>query len=156
MPFWDVFVVMQDCCCCSVSKLYPTLCDPMIFSTPGFSVLNYLWACPNSWPLSQWCHPAISTSVTPFSCCHSFPASGSFPMSQLFASGGRSIGASTLIFPMSTRVDFLLDWLVWSPCCPMGLSRVFSSTTVQKRQFFSSQPSLWSNSHIHTWLLEKL
>ena len=115
-------------------------------------------ACSNSCPLSQWCHPTISSSAVSFSSwllC--FPASGSFPMSGFFVSVGQSIGASALawVHPVWIfRVDFLYDWLVWSSCSPRD-SLVFSNTTVQKHQFFSTQPSLWSNFHIHMWLLEK-
>ena len=109
------------------------------------------WVYSNSCPLSQWCHPTISSSVVPFfSGLQSFPASGSFPMSHFFLSCGQSIGASApaWILPMSYSglISFRIDWFVLSK----GLSRVFSSTTVQKHQFFSSQPSLWSNSHVHT------
>ena len=112
----------------------------------------------NSSPLSRWCHPTISSSVVPFSSCpQSFPALGSFPMSQLFASGGQSIGisASSSALPMNTQDWSPLGWTGWISLQSKGLSRVFSNTTVQKHQFFSSQLSLWSNSHIHTWLLEK-
>ena len=111
----------------------------------------------NSCPLSQWCHPTISSSVIPFSSClQSFPASGSFPMSQLFASGGQSIGASasTSVLPMNTQ-DWSLGWTGWISLQYRGLSRVFSNTTVQKHQFFGAQLSLQSNSNIHTWTLEK-
>ena len=108
--------------------------------------------------MSQWCHPAISSSVIPFSSCpHSLPASESFPMSQLSAWGGQSIGVSALasVLPMNTQ-----DWspLGWTGCISLqskGLSRVFSNTTVQKHQFFGAQLSSRSNSHIHTWPLEK-
>ena len=161
---------------------------------------------PNSRPLSQWCHPTISSSVAPVSSYpQSFPASGSsFPMSWLFASGGQSIGASdpASVLPMNQhslvtqscptlcdprdwsmpgfpvhhrlpelaqthvhhfgdaiqtshswifRANFFWGWLVWWPCCPRD-----SSITIWKHELFSPQPSLWSNSHIHTWLLEKL
>ena len=112
----------------------------------------------NSCPLSQCCHPTISSSVIPFSSCpQSFPASGSFQMSQLFASGGQSIGvsASTSVLSMITQDWFPLGWTGWICLQSRGLSRVFSNTTVQKHQFFSPQCSLQSNSHIHTWLLEK-
>ena len=114
--------------------------------------------CSNSCPLSQWCHPTISSSVAPFSFCpQSFPTSGSFKMSWLFKSDGQSIGALT-----SASV-FLINIQGW---CPLGLiglislqskglSRLFSNTTILKHPFFSAQPSLWYNSHIHTWLLEK-
>ena len=112
----------------------------------------------NSCPLSLWCHPTISSSVVPFSPrLQSFPASGSFQMSQLFAWGGQSIGvsASTLVLPMSTQDWSPLGWTGWISLQSKGLSRVFSNTTVQKHPFFSAQLSLQSNSHIHTWLLEK-
>ena len=112
----------------------------------------------NSCPLSQWCHPTISSSVVPFSSSlQSFPASGSFPMSQLFASGGQSIGASasTSVLPKNTQDWSPLGWAGWISLQSKGLSRVFSNTTVQKHQFFSTQLSSQSNSHIHTWLLEK-
>ena len=113
---------------------------------------------PDSCPLSWWCHPTISSSVVPFSSCpQSFPASGSFPVSQLFASGGQSIGVSTSIsvLPVNTQDWFPLGWTGWISLQSKGLSRVFSNTTVQKHQFFHAQISLWSNSHIHTRLLEK-
>ena len=114
-------------------------------------------AYPNSCPLSWWCHPAISFSVTPFSSSlQSFPASGSFPMSQFFASGGQSmrVSASASVLPMNIRDWFPLGWTGWISLQSKGLSRVFTNTTVQKHQFFGTQLALWSNSHIHTWLLE--
>ena len=113
---------------------------------------------PNPSPLSQWCHPTISSSVVPFSSCpQSFPASGSLQMSQLFTSGGQSIGvsASTSVLPMNTQDWCPLGWTGWVSLQSKGLSRVFSNTTVQKHQFFGAQPSSQSNSHIHTWPLEK-
>ena len=109
-------------------------------------------------PSSQWCHPAISSSVVPFpSCPQSLPASGSFPMSQLFAWGGQSIwvSASVSVLPMNTQDWSLLGWTGWISLQSKGLSRVFSNTTVQKHQFFGAQLSSQSNSHIHTWPLEK-
>ena len=112
---------------------------------------------PNPCPSSWWCHPTISSSVVPFSSrLQSFSASGSFQMSQFFASGGQSIGASTSgsVVPMSIQDWFPLGWTGWISLQSKGLSRVFN-TTVQRHQFFGSQPSLWSNSPIHTWLLEK-
>ena len=112
----------------------------------------------NSGPSSQWCHPAISSSVIPFSSCpQSLSASESFPMSQLFTWGGQSIGVSALasFLPKNTQGWSPSEWTGWSSLQSMGLSRVFSNTTVQKHQFFSAQLSLWTNSHIHTWLLEK-
>ena len=113
--------------------------------------------CSNSHPSSQWCHPTISFSVIPFSCLQSFPASGSFPMSQFFTSGGQRIGGSSLasVLPMNIQDWLPWGWTSWISLQSKGLSRVFSNTTVQKHQFFSAQLSLWSNSHIHTWLLEK-
>ena len=116
-----------------------------------------LGVCSNSCPSSWWYHPAISSSINPFSShLQSFPASGSFPMSWLFTSDGQSIGASASasVLPVKFRVDFLEDWLVWYLCCPRD-SQEFSSPTVQKHQLFGAQPSLWSNSHICTWLLDK-
>ena len=118
--------------------------------TPGV----YLKLCPLSW----WCHPAISSSVIPFSSCpQSLPASGSLPMSQLFAWGGQStvVSASASTLPMNTQ-----DWSpsVWAGSISLqskGLSRVFSNTTVQKHQFFGAQVSSQSNSRIRTWPLEK-
>ena len=113
---------------------------------------------PNSCALSRWCHPAISSFVVPFCFCpQSFPASGSFPMSQLFAWGVQSIwvSASASVLPMNTQDWSPLGWTAWISLQSKGLSRVFSSTTVQKHQFFGAQPSSQSNSHIHTWPLEK-
>ena len=112
----------------------------------------------NSCPLGQWCHPTISSSVIPFSSClQSFPASGSFTISQFFASGGRSIGASVLasVLPMNIQDSFPLGLTDLISLQSKGLSRDFSNTTIQKHQFFGDQLSLWFNSHIHTWLLEK-
>ena len=114
---------------------------------------------PNPCPLSRWCHPAISSSIVPFSSCpQSFPASGSFQMSQLFASGGQSIGvsASTSVLPMNTQGWSPSEWTGWISLQSKGLTRVFSNTTVQKHQFFGAELSSQSNSHTHTWPLEKL
>ena len=112
----------------------------------------------NSCPSSQWCHPAISSSVVPFSSClQSLPASGSFTMSQLFASGGQSIGvlASASVLLMNTQDWSPSGWTGWISLHFKGLWRVFSNTTVQKHQFFGPQLSSQSNSHILTWPLEK-
>ena len=111
----------------------------------------------DSSPSSQWCHPAISSSVVPFSCPQSLPASESFPMSQLFAWGGQSTGVSALasFLPKNTQGWSPLEWTGWISLQSKGLSRVFSNTTLQKHQFFSAQLSSQSNSHIHTWPLEK-
>ena len=111
----------------------------------------------NPCPLSWWCHPTISSYVIPFSCPQSLPASESFPMSQLFASDGRSIKVSTsaTVLPMDIQGWFPLGLtgLISVQC--KGLSRVFPNTTIWKHRFFSAQLSLWSNSHILTWTLEK-
>ena len=115
-------------------------------------------ACSNSCPLHQWCHPTILSSVVHFSSrLPSFPASESFPVNQLFTSGGQSIGASASasVPPMNIQGWFPLGFTGLIFLQSKGLSRVFSNTTVQKHQFFSAQPSSWSSSHIHTWLLEK-
>ena len=112
----------------------------------------------NSCPLSRWCHPIISSSVFPFSSClQSLPASGSFQMSQLFTSGGQSIrvSASASVLPMNTQDWSPLGWTGWISLQSKGPSRVFSNTTVQKHQFFGAQLSSQSNSHIHTWPMEK-
>ena len=126
---------------CQVSLPSPT---PGVYSKP----------C----PLSRWCHPTISSSVVRFSSClQSFPASGSFPMSQFFASGGQSIGvsASALVLTLDIQDWFPSGWTGWISLQTKGLSRVFSNSTVQKHQFFGTQLSSQSSSHIHTWLLEK-
>ena len=112
----------------------------------------------NSHPSSQWCQPAISSSVVPFSSCpQSLLASEYFPMSQLFTSDGQSTGVSTLasFLPKNTQDWSPLEWTGWISLQSKGLSRVFSNTTVQKHQFFGTQLSSQSNSHIHTWPLEK-
>ena len=109
------------------------------------------WVCPRSCPLSWWCHSTISF------CLQSFPASGSFSMSWFFASGGQSIGASASvsILPMNIQGWFPLRLTGLISLLSKALSRVFSSTTVWKHLFFGTLPSLWSNSHICIWLLEK-
>ena len=114
--------------------------------------------CSDLCPLSWWCYPTISSSVIPFSFCpQSFPASGSFPKSWLFASGSQSIGASASasVPPMNIQGWFPLGLTGLISFLSQRLSRVFSSSTVHKHQFFSTQPSVWSNSHICMWLLEK-
>ena len=147
----------------------------MYISSVHSVVSNSLWPhesqdarppCPSSTPrvhsdshsLSQWCHPAISSSVVPFSSCpQSLPASESFSMSQLFASGGQStrVSALALFLPKNSQGWSPLGWSGWISLQSKGLSRVFSNTTVQKHQFFGAQLSSQSNSHIHTWPLEK-
>ena len=150
----------------SVTQLCPTLCHPMDCMDctlwmdredcqASLSITNSQ-SCSNSSPSSQWCHPTISSCVVPFSSClQSFPASGSFPMSQFFASGGQNIGASASVLSMNIQdwIPLRLTGLI--SLQSKGLSRVFSNTTVQKYPVFSAQLSLWFNSHIYTWLLEK-
>ena len=112
----------------------------------------------DSCPSSQWCHPAISSSVIPFSSCpQSLLASESFPMSKLFAWGGQITGVSALasLLPKNTQDRSPKEWTGWISLQSKGLSRVFSNTTVQKHQFFGAQPSSQSNSHIHIWPQEK-
>ena len=144
----------------SVTQSCPTLCDPME------CMQHARPPCPlptprvysNSCSSSRWCHPTISSSVIPFSSClQSFPASGSFQMSQLFVSGGQNIGAwaSATILPVYIQDWSPLGWSGWISLQSKGLSRVSSNTTVQKHQFFSAHLSLWSSSHIHTWPLGK-
>ena len=162
--------VCQDCI---LSPCLFNFYTELLFSR--FVVSNYLWPCglqharipcpspspgaySNSCPLSQWCHPNISSYIIPCpSCLQSFPALGSFPMSQFFASGGQSIGASASasVFPMNIQCWFSLGLTVLISLLSKGFLIVFSNTTVGKHQCFSAQPSLWSNSNIHTWLLEK-
>ena len=118
--------------------------------TPGFH-----W---DSRPRSQWCHPAISSYVFPFSSCpQSLPVSETFPMSQVFAWGGQSTWASALasFLPKKSKGWSLSECTGWISLQSKGLSRVFSNTTVQKHQFFGTQASSQSNSHIHTWPQEK-
>ena len=112
----------------------------------------------NSCPSSRWCPPAISSWVVPFSSCpQSLPASESFPMSQLFTSGGQTTGVSALasFLPKNTQDWSPSEWTGWISLQSKGLSRVFSNPTVQKHQFFGTQLSSQSNSHIHTWPQEK-
>ena len=135
-----------------------------LFANPRIAAHQASLSITNSWSSpklmsieSRWYHPAISSSNVPFSSCpQSLPASGSFQMSQLFAWGGQKIGvsASTSVLPMNTQDWSPLGWTGWISLQSKGLSRVFN-TTVQKHQFFGTQPSSQSNSHIHTWPLEK-
>ena len=143
----------------SVTQSCPILCDPMNHSTPGLPVHHHLPEFTQTHnPLSPWCHPAISSSVVPFSSCpQSLPALESFPMSQLFTSGGQSTGASSLasFLPKKSQGWSPSEWTGWISLQSKGCSRVFSNTTVQKHQFFGAQLSSQSNSHIHIWPLEK-
>ena len=145
---------------CSVAKLCPTLCN-FIWphcSTAGFPGFDYHLEFAQTHVHCQWCHPTISSSVVPCSSCpQSFPVSTSFPMSQFFASSGQIIGASAAasVLLMNIQGWFPLGLTGLISLQSKGLSRIFSNTTVQKHQFFGAQPSLWSNSHICSWLLEK-
>ena len=146
------------CCCCLVTKLCLTLCNPMDLSMPGFPVLHSLLEFSQSCPLTWWCYLTTSSSVVLFSfCLQSFPASGSFLMSQLLTSAGQSTGvsASASVLPMNIQGWFPLGLTCLISLLSKGLSRVFSSTTIWRHQFFGAQLSLWSNSHIHMWLLGK-
>ena len=129
--------------CCSVPQLFPPFCDPMDCSTPGLPVLHYFPEFAQTHALSCWCHPIISSSVISFSSCpQSFPASGYFPMSRLFASGGQRIGvsASASVLPMNIQSWFPLGLIGLFSLLSKELSRVFPNTTVQKHQLFGTQP----------------
>ena len=151
---WAVISSVQISCSVMSDSLRPHGLQharpPCPSPTPG--------AYSNSCPLSRWCHPTISSSFVPFSShLQSFPALGTFAMHQFFASVVQSIGvsASASIRPVNTQDWFPFGWTGWISLQSKRLSRVFSNTTVQKQQFFGAQPSSQSNSHIHTWLLEK-
>ena len=153
-----LILTLNYCCCCSVAKLCPPVCGPLDCSSrlpcPSLSP----GVCSNSCPWSQWCHSTISSSVFPFFFfLKSFPASGSSPMSQFFSSGSQSTGASVLaaVFPGNIQDWFLLGLMGLISLLSRGGYAVFSSTTIWKHQLFSAQASLWSNIHIHIWLLEK-
>ena len=121
---------------------------PCPLPTPGVNSDSHL--------LSQWCHPAISSSVVPFSSCpQSLPASESILVNQLFAWGGQSTGVSASFLPKNTQDWSPLEWTGWISLQSIGLWRVFSNTSVQKHQFFDAQLSSQSNSHITTWPQEK-
>ena len=155
MAFWDCLLSSVEFSCSVVSDSLPPhesqhTRPPCPSPTPG--------AQPDSRPSSQWCHPAISSSVVPFSSCpQSLPASESFPMSQLFTWGGQSPGVSALgsFLPKKSQGWSPSEWTGWISLQSKGLSRVFSNTTVQKHQFFGTQLSSQSNSHMHTWPQEK-
>ena len=143
--------------CCSITKSCPTLCNPMGFSMPGFPVYHQLLELTQThvhWVSDaiQPSHPLLSPSPPAFNLSQH---QGLISMSQLFASGSQSTEASASVLPKTIQDWFPLGWTGWIALHSMGLSRVFSNTTAQKHQFFGTQPSLWSNSYIHTWLLEK-
>ena len=142
----------------SIAQSCPTLCDPMNCSMPGLLFNNSSRSLPKLMSIESVMPSTISSSVVPFSSCpQSFPASGSFQISQSFASGGQSIkvSASTSILPINIQDWSPLGWTAWIFLQSKRLSRVFSNTTVQNHQFFGAQLSSQSNSHIHTWPLEK-
>ena len=142
----------------SVTQSCPTLRPHALQHTRPPCPSPTLRVYSNSCPLSRWCHPTISSSIVPFSSClQSFPASRSLPVSQFFTSGSQSIraSASTSVLPMNIQDWFPLGWTGCISLQSKGLSRVFSNTTVQEHQFFGTQPSSQSNSHIHTWPQEK-
>ena len=173
LSFLNIFSLPS---CCYI-RFCPGMLTHIVFSLVQFShsvVSDPLWChglqharppCPsptpgvhpNPHPLSRWCHPTISSSVIPFSShLQSFPASRFFPMSQLFASGGQNIGVSASASVLHEYSGLISsEWTGWISLQSKGLSRVFSNTTVQKHQFFGAQTSSQSNSHIHTWPLEK-
>ena len=141
-PLWNIFSVQFSCSVVSDS-LWPHELQHARPPCPSPTPRIYS----NSCPVSRWCHPAISSSVVPFSSClQPFPASESFQMSQLFASSGHSIGvsASTSVLPMNIQDWFTLGWTGWISLQSKGLRRVFSNTSVQKHQFFGTQLSLYS------------
>ena len=139
-------------CPCLVTQSCPTLCNPMDCSTPGFPVLHHLleFAQTQFSRVGDAIQPSCPLSSPLSSCLQSFPISGTFPMSRLFSSGGQIIetSASASVLPMDIQGWFPLGLIGLISLLSKGLSRVFSSTTVQKHQFFSTHPSLWSNSHI--------
>ena len=144
-PF-SLSFLLTFCCCFWVTKSCLTLSHPMNCSMSGSSVLFYLPVSSNSCPFSHWCYLTISPSAAPFSFyLQSFLASGSFPVSQFFTSGGQSIGASASVLSIYIQDWFPLGLILQSK----GFSRVFSSTIVRKHQLFGAQPSLWSNSHLN-------
>ena len=160
--FWEVsrdhVIIGLWLDCCSVTNSCPTLWPHGLKHTslpcPPLSPR----VCSNSYPLTQWCYLTISSSVTLFSSClQSFTASGSFSMNWLITSGGQSIGASASasVLPMNIQNWFSLGLTSLISLLSKGYSRVFFSTSVQKHQFFGTQPCLWSHSHICTWLLDK-
>ena len=144
---------LQCHCCCSVAKSSLTLRDLMDYSMPGSPVLHYLLELLK---LMSTVSVMPSNHLVPFSCLQSFPASGSFLIGQLFTPGGQNTvaSASASDLPMNIQDWFPSELTGLISLLSKGLSRVFSSTTVQKHQFFGTQPSLWSNLHMCTWLLE--
>ena len=142
-------------CCCSVAKSCPTLCDPMDCSTPGFPIFHYLPEFVQThvhWVIDAihviLCRPLLLLPSV-------FDNIRVFSSESVLWSDGQSIGASASVLPMNIQGLYPSGWTGWISLQSKGLSRAFSNTTVQKHQFFGTQPSSWSNSHIRTWLLEK-
>ena len=154
-----VVTICSDFQFSSVTQSCPTLCDPMNRSMPGLPVHHQLpeFTQTRLHQVGDGIQPSHPLSSTSPPAPKSLPASGSFPMSHLFAWHSQSIGvsASASVLPMNTQDWFPLGWTDWISLQSKGPSRVFSNTTVQKHQFFSAQLSSWSNSHIHTWPQEK-
>ena len=156
LPDYELSSTLLPITCCSVTQMCLTLCDSMDCSIPGSPVFHCLLDFAQIHAIDSMM--LISVSVTVFSfCLQSFPGSGSFPKSWLFPSGSQSIGvsASASVLPMNIQGWFPLGLTGLISLLSKGLSSVFSSTTIQRHQFFSTQPSLWPNSHICTWLLKK-
>ena len=151
-------LLLLHCCGCSVTKMYLTLCNPKNCSTPGLHVLHQL-------PCFTQTHVHLSVMPSNYHILCGpllllpsiFPRVRVLPVSQFFAWGGQSTGASAVasVLPMNIQDWFSLGWTGWISLQSKGLSRIFSNTTVREHQFFHAQPSLWSNCHIHTWLLGK-
>ena len=146
------------CCCCSVAQLHPTLTTPWTAAWQTSLSFTISWGLLKLMSIESVLPSKHTIFFALFSSCfQSLLASGSFPVNWLVASGGQSIrtSASASVLPMNIQDWLLLGLTGWNSLQSKGLSRVFSNTTVQKHQFFGTQLSLWSNSHIHTWLLEK-
>ena len=154
--FFRLFYLTSHCSCCSSGcQSCPTLQYHGLQHTRIPCPSPSPKVCSNSCPLSRWCHPTISSSVTPFSSClQPFPASGPFPMSGCSHQVAKVLELQHQSFQWIFRTDFLSDWLVGSPCSPRDSKSLLQHHSM-KHQFFSTQPSLWSNSHICTWLLEE-
>ena len=149
----DLIDTNKRICCCLIDVLLDSLWPHELqYSRLPYPSLSP-WVCSNSCLLSQWRHPTILSSVAPFSCPQSFPPSRSFTMRQLFPSGGQNIRAWASA--MNIQYWFPLGLTALISLLSKGFSRIFFRTTIQKHQFFGAQLSLWSNTHIHTWLQEK-
>ena len=158
-PSWEYITghFLFPCYCSSVDKSFPTPMDCMQHASLIYPPLSP-GVCSDSCSLTWWCYLTTATPTTLFTfCLQSFPASGSFLMSQLITSGGQNIeaSASASVFPMNIQGWFPLALAGLTSLQSKRFSRVFSSTTICKHQFFGTQLSLWSNSHIYTWLQEK-